>query len=101
MSSSPPSEEDARIDDDEFCLEGARDDAGDTVRGTAMVFSWSMAETNARHLSSAVLLLLEVGLGAVLASDVEEEDAHDVSDRGDFLPMARGPRTAATLVDDW
>ncbi len=97
MSSSPSSEEDTRIDEEEFCLEGARDDAGDTVRGTAMVFSWSMEEANARHLSSVVLLALEV----VDDEAEEEEDTQDVSDRGVFLPMARGPRTTAMLVDDW
>ena len=35
-------------DDDESCLEGGRDDAGDTVRGTAMVVR-SMEAANARH----------------------------------------------------
>ena len=63
-----------------------------------------MVEANARHLSSVV------PVAVVLAFedrevDVEEEDTctHDgnVSDRGDFLPMARGPRTTAMLVDDW
>ena len=103
MSSSPPSsEEDTRIDDEEFCLEGARDDAGDTVRGTAMVFSWSMEEANARHLSSVVLLALAVVVVVLTFDDeAEAEDTQEVSDRGDFLPMARGPRTTAMLVEDW
>ena len=86
------------MDDDEFCREGARDDAGDTARGTAMVFSWSMEEANVRHLSFSV-----VPVAVVLAFEeevkAEEEDTQDVSDRGDFLPMARGPRTTAILVD--